>query len=252
MPHRNNIYDSFAESYDQDNHKEVASAFFQSVKPYIKASGKNSTVLDLGCGSGLLTMRVASMGRTVIGIDSSERMLQLAQEQSKKFRDKVTLRQADLTALPKFQNCSLALMCADITNHFTSQKTLIKVFTNVQRTLDTGGLFIFDALNHFCFEHYWADKTYFLESKTGDLVMECSWNPSTKLGKAVMVAFVKQNRTLFTKRTTVLVERLYEDSEIRHSLRVAGFRRVEKKDWSPWTDQKKEPSLDRTLWFAYK
>lgn len=41
---------------------------------------ENSTVIDLGCGNGALTHKIAEMGCKVIGIDGSEDMIKIAKE----------------------------------------------------------------------------------------------------------------------------------------------------------------------------
>lgn len=156
---------------------------------------------------------------------------------------------ADITLLPKF-NCKIALACGDIINHLSSSLMLEKVFKSVKASLLNGGVFVFDTLNRFCFEEYWRKKCYYMESKNGDLVMDCDWNPIKNQGIVYMTAFVKKNKNKYFKYKTKMFEYHYSKNEIRKLLYKAGFSKIKSIPWSPWKDQIFEPSLDRFLWIA--
>src|SRR5512135_1515201 len=58
-----------------------------------------SSILDVGCGSGLLFTQVAPIARTVVGVDSSKQLLRLAHERAIEFSN-VFLVLADADNLP--------------------------------------------------------------------------------------------------------------------------------------------------------
>ena len=59
------------------------------------------TVLDVGCGTGFLAMRMAELGHTAVGIDLSEEMLAVAQRKAEGSGLPVTLRLGDAEAPPR-------------------------------------------------------------------------------------------------------------------------------------------------------
>jgi len=63
---------------------------------------RNSIVLDVGCGTGLLFSHVAVEAETVVGLDVSRKLLLQARERAKNYRN-VDLVQADADHLP-FKN----------------------------------------------------------------------------------------------------------------------------------------------------
>jgi SAM-dependent methyltransferase len=243
-------YEAFARTYEQDSHIEVARAFFAAIRPLLRRSRSEAPVLDLGCGSGLVTASIAQTGRSVIGIDQSRSMLALARRRCAGFDGRVRFVRSGLDAFPSGLNCALAVACGDIVNHISSLAYLRRMFTRTRACLLPGGLLIFDALNRFCFEAYWAGKTYLMEGPTGDLVMECDWQPRTRRASARMIAYVQDGGRRFIKRETTLFEYLHEDRELSRALRAAGFHELWRREWSPWSDQDREPSLDRGLWCA--
>ncbi len=58
------------------------------------------TVLDVGCGTGFLAIRMAELGHTAVGIDLSEEMLAVAQRKAEGSGLSVTFRLADAEAPP--------------------------------------------------------------------------------------------------------------------------------------------------------
>jgi ubiquinone/menaquinone biosynthesis C-methylase UbiE len=59
------------------------------------------TVLDIGCGTGFLAMRMAELGHTAVGIDLSEEMLAVARRKAEASRLPVTFRLGDAEAPPQ-------------------------------------------------------------------------------------------------------------------------------------------------------
>jgi ubiquinone/menaquinone biosynthesis C-methylase UbiE len=58
------------------------------------------TVLDVGCGTGFLAMRMAELGHTAVGIDLAEDMLAIAQRKAADTGLPVTFRRGDAEAPP--------------------------------------------------------------------------------------------------------------------------------------------------------
>jgi SAM-dependent methyltransferase len=244
------LYDHLGAAYDQGPHVEVAQGFFSAVRGLARARAPG-LVLDLGCGTGLLTELLARTGCRVLGLDLSRRMLQVARRRCRGFGARVRFRKGDLLDFDTAPPAAAAFACADIVNHFTAETDVAAFFRSVRRNLAPGGVFVFDALNRWCFENYWKGQTYYFTGKAGDLVMECDWDPARRIGTAAMVVYARGPHG-YAKRRTVLRERLHDDALLRRLLRRAGFSRVDARPWSPWTDQHEEASVDRTLWTAVR
>ncbi|HEX5137229.1 MAG TPA: methyltransferase domain-containing protein [Planctomycetota bacterium] len=244
------LYDHLGAAYDQAPHVEVAKGFFKAVRGLARTRAPG-LILDLGCGTGLLTELLAGAGSRVRGVDISRGMLQVARRRCRRFGARARFVTGDLLDLRTSPPAAAAFACADIVNHFTAKRDVAAFFRSARRCLAPGGVFVFDALNRWCFENYWKGQTYHFSGKSGDLVMECDWDPRRRIGTAGMTVFARGPRG-YAKRTTVLRERLHDDATIRRLLLRAGFSRAEGRPWSPWTDQHEEASVDRTLWTAVR
>lgn len=94
------LYDSFiADYYDSS---PIVMQRTQDIAFYVNAVKKyGDPVLELGCGTGRITMAIAEAGYRVVGLDLSERMLERAVEKRaalrREARERVHLVQGDMT-----------------------------------------------------------------------------------------------------------------------------------------------------------
>jgi SAM-dependent methyltransferase len=242
-------YDVWGAAYEQAEHLEVTRSFHRAIKPILKHLDEG-VILDLGCATGLLTERLASSSRRVLGVDRSPTMLQLARARCRRFGPKVHFELADLRDFDGVRAVAGAFACGDIVNHFQSAHQLGRFFRNVKLHLRAGGVFVFDALNRWCFEQYWLGRTYYFKSRKGDIVMDCDWDANREIGTASMTIYAPDGKGRYARRQMILRERLYENDLLRGLLLKAGFSKISCSSWSPWSDQHEEDSDDRTLWKA--
>ena len=238
-------YEVFSLLYDQDVHLDIPRAFFRSVRPLLRAAHHVPPVLDLGCGSGLLTERIAAAGVPVLGIDGSRSMLARARQRCARHGTRVRLLARDLAALGLAPVHVLALACHDVINHLPSEAVLHRMLRSVRRALAPGGVLVFDALTDWAFETYWPENTHRLAGPRGDLWMDCGWDPVLRRGTAHMTAYVRDGRGRYRRHETTLHEYAWSDRELSRALRAAGFAEVWRMPWSPWSDEKR---LERALW----
>ena len=128
---------------------DYGSAFLPAYPAYLVALGRRNgialrCIMDLACGSGLLTSRLTKVAAEVVGLDSSESMLAAARKQighvpgvdfiQGDFRDFALGRQFD------------AVVCASNSlNYVADRGELGQVFAAVAKHLRPGGSFVFDT-----------------------------------------------------------------------------------------------------------
>jgi len=239
-------YQVFSRVYDQDVHLDVPRAFFRTLRPLIRAVRAGPPVLDLGCGSGLLTDRIAADGARVIGVDASRAMLARARERCARHGGAVRLRASDLAALRLAPRHTLAVACHDVLNHLPNEAALRRVLASIRRALAPGGLLVFDALTEWAFATYWPENTHLLEGPHGDLWMDCDWDAERRRGTVRMTAYVSDGRGRYTRHTATLHEHAFSDRELARALRSAGFGAVWRRPWSAWPAAGARP--ERALW----
>lgn len=100
------------------------------------------SILDIGCGAGLLANALAKEGHTVQGIDLSPSSLKVAQQQDE--TKTVRYQVANAYCLP-FPSETFNVVCAmDVLEHVEEPKLLL---SEASRVLKPGGLFFFHTFN---------------------------------------------------------------------------------------------------------
>lgn len=113
-------------------------------------------VLDMGCGTGNLTVRLEKLGFEMIGQEASVNMLTYAAEKS----NKVTwiYQKMEKTKLPYPVDAVISTL--DSINHLESREDISKCFQRVSKNLKRGGAFVFDVNTPFKHREILGENTF--------------------------------------------------------------------------------------------
>ncbi len=100
------------------------------------------TIIDFGCGTGLLTCELANLGYDVIGIDPAKPMLDIAQ--TKEHAQKVRWIGGNYTALEGLY-CDLILMTSHVAQFLLSDEEWNGMLKHAYESLNEGGYMLFDS-----------------------------------------------------------------------------------------------------------
>jgi SAM-dependent methyltransferase len=109
-----------------------------------QAGLREGTIVDLGCGSGILAARVAAAGYRVVGIDVSPSMVELAHRRAPEAEFRVaSFVDADIPP------CVAVTAIGEVLNYgfdpANGEHARADLFARVHRALAPGGVFLFDA-----------------------------------------------------------------------------------------------------------
>lgn len=109
-------------------------------------SSDSLSILDMGCGPGLYTEKLAEYGHNVTGMDFSDNSITFARESASSKNLDITYIKQDYLLLNELNSYDLIMM---IFTDFgvLSLKQREQVLSNVYRALKPGGIFLFDVLN---------------------------------------------------------------------------------------------------------
>ncbi len=115
---------------------------------------ENDLVLDIACGNGNFSQRMAKMGATVVAFDYSPKMIELAVKRRKDVLDKVKFKVCDATNYEELiklkTNKPFSKAVANMAIMDISKIT--PLFSAVYEMLDKNGIFVF-ATHHPCFTY---------------------------------------------------------------------------------------------------
>ena len=141
------LYDSFiAEYYD---HSPILVQRMQDMVFYCEAAKRyGDPVLELGCGTGRITMAIAEAGYHVVGLDISRKMLERAAEKRSRLRTEaqelVHLVQGDMTGFDLSQQFRSIIIPFRPFQHLLETEQQIRCIDCVRRHLVPRGRLLLD------------------------------------------------------------------------------------------------------------
>lgn len=218
-------YDArLVELYDTDNPDGSDHEFYRQLADEIDAR----TILDIGCGTGMLTVSFAWAGRTVVGIDPSPNMLAYATKRAN--GQSVHWILGDSRDIPA-EPFDYAVMTGNVAQHIGGsdwERTL----TDIRGTLRDGGVLAFESRNPQAraWEKWAAAEPTIRDTANGPL-REWSEVSEIEPGQIVLTA-----HNVFDDTGERIIEQLTlsfrERQLIEQQLREAGF--VVDGVWSDW------------------
>ncbi|WP_326685991.1 methyltransferase domain-containing protein [Streptomyces sp. NBC_01795] len=164
LDHVRDQYDRMAAAYDVisewDDYAHWVALYHQLIDQH-GAPGRE--LVDLGCGTGKGTLRLAASGFTVTGIDLSPEMIRAAR--AKPGAEQVRFLIGDVRKLPQVGTFDVAVTLGLPLNHLEDDTELLEAFQGVARLLRPGGLFVFD-LNTAGFCRGWAERPTVVSEKS--------------------------------------------------------------------------------------
>lgn len=219
--------------YDDDNPDGPDHDYFRALADHLEAR----TIVDLGCGTGILTVTFAQAGRAVVGIDPSANMLAFAR--SRPGAESVTWRLGTSGAIGKAE-ADLVVMSGNVAQHLTGA-VWHEALRDICRGLRPGGVLAFESRNPGAraWEAWTREETF--RSRTTPLGHLAEWYEVTSATDSGEVTF--SSHTLLTVPGASAAERITEESTITFrsrdtvlaDLAAAGFATAE--PWGGWRRQ---------------
>ena len=222
------IYDLLAPVYDRINAELDYSAWADFIERVIKrdyTGGTPELVLDLGCGTGRMTLELAKRGYDMTGVDLSPEMLDIARceaEQCGLGAEILWLCQ-DMREFELYGTVDVAVSCLDSINHLTSPKDLCKCFSLVHNYLIPDGLFIFDINGKHKFESVYGTSTYAMEEEGSVCIWQNYYNPGSHMCDFYITLFSEEDDGRYARYDDVQRERMYPIRSIKNYLIREGF-----------------------------
>ena len=139
-------WDEYAPFYDWENARTVARRDIPFWERLTLA--QEGRTLELGCGTGRITVPVARAGGRIVGIDRSAPMLARARQRLRRARARAPLIRGDIRALPFRRRVRFDLVIAPygILQSLTRERDLRAALDAAARVLRRGGLLAIDLV----------------------------------------------------------------------------------------------------------
>jgi 2-polyprenyl-6-hydroxyphenyl methylase/3-demethylubiquinone-9 3-methyltransferase len=154
MPINNEIYSLQASGWWNENHflhllktginPPRFGYFRDALTRQLGLQPEDLSVLDVGCGGGILSEEFAKLGCHVTGIDPSAPSLETARKHAANKNLTIDYRQANGESIPFAANTFDVVVCCDVLEHVDD---LEKTLREAARVLKPGGMLCYDTIN---------------------------------------------------------------------------------------------------------
>ncbi|WP_040197704.1 class I SAM-dependent DNA methyltransferase [Candidatus Soleaferrea massiliensis] len=213
-------YHKFAEYYDlltaDVDYKSRAGYFNRIIRQHLPDA---KLLLDLGCGTGSLSVELAACGYDVIGIDASEEMLSKAMQKSP---PEILYLCQDMREIDLYGTIDAAVCALDSINHLEDEEDVLDTFQGVSLFSNPGALFVFDVNTPYKHREVLADNSFVYET---DAVF-CTWQNTYHQEDDVVeidLDFFEPDGQCYRRYSEYFCERAYQPEQLEMLLEKAGF-----------------------------
>lgn len=211
------VYDLFQDNIDYDKWCEYVHGLL------LEEGIADGILVDLGCGTGSLTERLASLGYDMIGVDNSEEMLLEAMEKRIESGQDILYLQQDMQELELYGTVRAAVSICDSMNYITEPEEMEQVFSLVNNYLDPGGIFIFDMNTLYKYETLLGDRTIAENREEGSFIWENEYDRETRMNIYELALFLPREDGLYEKCEEVHYQRGYSLEEMKKLIARGGM-----------------------------
>ncbi|MCD8365085.1 MAG: class I SAM-dependent methyltransferase [Clostridiales bacterium] len=239
------IYSGFAEVYDTFMDHVPYKEWCDYVCSVLEEHGiRDGLVLDLGCGTGVMTRLLAERGYDMIGVDVSAEMLAVARsyESDEEYENaadcefssdgesaadrvkEILYLQQDMRELELYGTVRAAVCLCDSLNYILEEEELRQVFSLVRCYLDPQGIFIFDMNTAYKYREILGETDICENRERESFTWENYFDEESSINEYVINIFRQTENGLYRRYEEVHYQRAYEIECVERLIGEAGLK----------------------------
>ncbi|WP_391202020.1 class I SAM-dependent DNA methyltransferase [Psychrobacillus sp. L4] len=213
------MYDRFAFIYDRLMSDIPYAKYAEWVQKEAPPSA-GTKLVDIGCGTGVLSVQFAKAGYEVLGVDLSEAMLTIAQNRSAENNTSISFICQSMVELDGVEEMDVAVVAIDSLNYLNTLEEVEQTFHHIFRSLVKGGQLFFDVHSLYKMDVIYPDGPFTYE----DDQVAYIWN--TDLGEDQHSIY--HDITFFVRDEAGYYER-FEESHYQQTFPIEKYENLLKK-----------------------
>ena len=234
------MYNILASVYDkfQEIDYERFIAFYEEI--FKKYNIEPRLILDLGCGTGNITIPMAEKGYDMIGIDLSVEMLEIAAEKARNADKDILFLNQDMSDFELYGTVDAMVCALDGVNYLTEDGQVSDMLSKLHYYLNPGGILIFDINTEYKFRNILDGSTFVYDDNDA----YCVWNSEFDQEEGIcyfdLNIFTQNPDGTYTRRDEFQEERAYSVEDIKKTVEECNLELLGVYDnlsFNPLTDQ---------------
>jgi ubiquinone/menaquinone biosynthesis C-methylase UbiE len=204
------------------------------VSKLVKYGVDSGLVLELGCGTGSMTELLADKGYDMIGVDSSEEMLNIAIDKREKSGNDILYLNQDMREFELYGTVRAVVSVCDSLNYLLLDEDIVECFRLVNNYLDPKGIFVFDFNTKYKYETVIGDSVIAENREGCSFIWENFYDPEESINEYDLTIFVRDEqaskvggREFFEKFDEVHLQRGYTLEEMKAFISQSGLEFIE-------------------------
>lgn len=177
------------------------------------------SILDVACGTGVVSKKLFDKGFNVTGFDLSEDMIEVA----KKNYEDIDFYVQNAKNFEIDKKFDLAVSLFDSLNYITNKNDLQSSFFQIRKHLNNNGYLIFDMNTEYALSNNFFAQINIEPDRYPHYVWTPTWDPKTKICEVKMVFHMKEDDGEIIEFKEYHVQRAYSLEELSYMLEKSGF-----------------------------
>lgn len=236
-------YETFAGVYDAIMDDQLYDQWLAFTQNHLALDTKD--ILELACGTGILSLKLDQAGYRIKGLDLSPEMVELAQKRAQKAGRQVEFIQGNMLDLPALEPVDAVTCYSDSICYLEDEVEVGDAFQQVFQVLKPGGRFLFDVHSIYQMEEVYPGYSYHENAEDFAFVWDSYPDDPPYSIVHELTFFLKEKDGRFVRKDEVHEERTYELLTYEILLEQAGFTNIQV--YADFTDQ--APDEKSLRWF---
>ncbi|KXH87383.1 class I SAM-dependent methyltransferase [Sporosarcina sp. HYO08] len=200
-------------------------------------------ILDVGCGTGQLSIKLAKKGADVTGIDLSANMLKVAKERALEQSLTVQFKQQPMQQLDGLFEFDAAVIAIDSLNYLQRKEDVIQTFERIHSALKAGGKLLFDVHSIYKTDEVFMEGPFVYDSGPIAYIWQTAEGENPHSVYSELAFFVRNADGSYGRFDEIHEQRTFPVYEYVEMLQQAGFS-IER-IFADWEDEAPDEESER-------
>lgn len=211
---------------------------------------KGKKIIDIGCGTGLLSVKLAKSGAFVTGIDLSKDMLTIAEKRANDLSLKIDFQEKPMQEIDGAEHFDIAVIAIDSLNYLPDEESILNTFKGIYSVLNKGGVLIFDVHSTFKTDVIFMEGPFTFDNDRIAYIWHTEEGDEEHSVLSELSFFVKEENGLYRRFDEKHEQRTFHVFEYVDLLREAGF--TIERIFADWEDEPPHDESERIFYQARK